>query len=54
MANQHRARGDGGRADHRRNQTTTANEPPIDLGTITPEELDRRSEALGKELARQH
>ena len=51
MANEHRGRGAGG-ADRRRNQTTRANEQSIDLDTITPEELNRRGEALGKELAR--
>ena len=53
MANQHRGRG-GGRADHRRNQTTTANEPPVDLGTITPQDLDHRSEEWGRRLADRH
>ena len=36
-----------------RDQTTRANEPPIDLNTISPEELNCRGEALGKELARE-
>ncbi len=51
MANEHRGRGGGG-ADRRRDQTTRANQQPINLGTITPQELNRRGEALGKELAR--
>ena len=51
MANGHRNKRAGG-AGHR-DQTTRANEPPIDLNTISPEELNRRGEALGKELARE-
>ena len=51
MANRHRNKGAGG-AGHR-DQTTRANEPPIDLNAISPEELNRRGEALGKELARE-
>ena len=50
MANERRERGGGG-ADRRRDQTTRANEQPIDLDTITPEELNRRSEEWGKRLA---
>ena len=42
----------GGSGAGHRDQTTRANEPPIDLNTISPEELNRRGEALGKELAR--
>ncbi len=51
MANEHRGSGGGG-ADRRRDQTTRANKQPINLGTITPQELNRRGEELGKELAR--
>lgn len=51
MANGHRNKGAGG-AGHR-DQTTRANEPPINLNTISPEELNLRGEALGKELARE-
>lgn len=51
MANEHRGRRGGG-ADRRR-ETTEANEPPIDLNTITAEELDRRGEEWGKKLARE-
>ena len=36
-----------------RDQTARANEPPIDLNTITPKELNRRGEELGEELARE-
>ncbi len=39
------------RAGHR-DQTTRANEPPIDLNTISPKEINRRGEELGEELAR--
>lgn len=52
MANEHRGRRGGG-ADRRRDQITEANEPPIDLNTITAEELDRRGEEWGKKLARE-
>ena len=51
MANEHRGRRGGG-VDRRR-ETTEANEPPIDLNTITAEELDRRGEEWGKKLARE-
>lgn len=50
MANEHRGRGGGG-ADRRGHQTTRAKEQPIDLDTITPEELNRRSEEWGRRLA---
>ena len=50
MANEHGGRGAGG-ADRRRDQATRANEQSIDLNTITPQELDRRSEEWGKRLA---
>lgn len=52
MANEHRGRRGGG-GDRRRDQITEANEPPIDLNTITAEELDRRGEEWGKKLARE-
>ena len=51
MANEHRGRRGGG--GDRRRETTEANEPPIDLNTITAEELDRRGEEWGKKLARE-
>ena len=51
MANGHKNKGAGGTGH--RDQTTRANEPPIDLNTISPEELNRRGEALGKELAKE-
>lgn len=51
MAKEYGGRGGGG-ADHRGHQATMAKEQPIDLDNITPQELNRRSEALGKELAR--
>ena len=50
MANEHRGRGGGG-ADRREHQATRAKEQPIDLDTITPEELNRRSEEWGERLA---
>lgn len=50
MAKEHREKGGGG-VDRRRDQGTRADEPPIDLGTITPEELNRRSEEWGRRLA---
>lgn len=53
MAKEHRGRGSGG-ADHRRGQASRAKEQPIDLDTITPEELNRRSEEWGRRLADRH
>ena len=46
MANGHRNKGAGG-AGHR-DQTTRANEPPIDLNTISPEELNRPRRSVGQ------
>lgn len=51
MANERRGKGSGG-FDRKRDQTTQANEPPIDLNTITAEELDCRGEEWGKKLAK--
>ena len=50
MANERSGKGGGG-FDRRRDQTTEANEPPIDLNTITAKQLDRRGEEWGKRLA---
>lgn len=50
MANERSGKGGGG-FDRKRDQTTEANKPPIDLNTIAPEELDRQSEEWGKKLA---
>ena len=49
MANERRGRGGGG-TGHQRDRIPIANEQPIDLNTITPEELDRQGEEWGKKL----
>lgn len=52
MANERSGKRGGG-SDRRRDQTTRAHEPPIDLNTITAKELDRWGEEWGKRLAKE-